>query len=96
MTQGLPMTQDQIRAFMQAMLLEMLPRPVSLEPGWNLIGATEAEPIEVQDYFPDTLGVAAVYGYAEGSWTYAVRTADGWQGDLTHIEPGRGYWVAMG
>ena len=66
----------------------------SLNPGWNLI-SVPGDPFNpavgsvIGDLRADT-----VLGYQGGEWVTAVRNEDGrWQGTLTDIRGGYGYWV---
>jgi len=72
-----------------------------LEEGWNLVSFLEDEPRDINDIameyyedpnFRDYYKFVSVWAYADGSWKTHVPNNLG-LGDLTIIEPGRGYWV---
>ena len=71
-----------------------VPFKADLFPGWNLISlpGTPALPA-VADVLPPTLAVNAVLGYRGGEWASTIRTSDQWQGSLTEISGGYGYWI---
>ena len=68
---------------------------VSLTPGWNLI-SLPGDPFNpaVSEVIGADLKADTVLGYEGGEWVTAVRNGDGrWQGTLTDIVGGYGYWV---
>ena len=75
---------------------ERPPYRIDLVAGWNLI-SFPGDPVDtaIGSVIGPDLQVDAVLGYQNGSWTAAIRTADGeWVGTtLTEIEGGWGYWV---
>ena len=75
-------------------VLERQPYAVTLQPGWNLISLpgdpfNSAVASVIGDLRADT-----VLGYQQGEWVTSVKNEDGrWQGTLTEIRGGYGYWV---
>ena len=71
-----------------------VPFKIDLFPGWNLISfpGTPAQSA-VADVLPATLAAHAVLGYRGGEWASAIRASDQWQGSLTEISGGYGYWI---
>ena len=75
-------------------VLERQPYDVELQPGWNLI-SLPGDPFNpaVGNVIGD-LRADTVLGYQDGEWVTAVRNDEGrWQGTLTDIVGGYGYWV---
>ena len=68
---------------------------VDVKPGWNLISLPGApENTAIADVLSDTEFLTPVLAYQNGDWLTARRTDDnGWDGSLTDIEAGYGYWV---
>ena len=71
---------------------------IDIRPGWNLISfpGTPADTGigDVMGTGPDAPDAAIVLGYQNGAWVSAIRNdADEWQGTLTDIVGGYGYWV---
>ena len=67
----------------------------TLQPGWNLI-SFPGDPFNpaVGNVVGSDLRADTVLGYQSGEWVTAVRNDDGrWQGTLTDIVGGYGYWV---
>ena len=71
---------------------------VVLEAGWNLVSIQVGGPLPVADFaaaldVPDAL--RAVWGHdaATGKWSTWQADVPGFTGDLSAVEPGRGYWV---
>ena len=76
-------------------VLERQPYEVTLDPGWNLI-SVPGDPFNpaVGSVIGADLKADTVLGYQGGEWVTAVRNEDGrWQGTLTDIVGGYGYWV---
>ena len=71
---------------------------VALRPGWNLIslpGTPDDTAIGsvISDASGDDLSVKLVLGYQNGAWLTAIRDSGAWNGTLTDITGGWGYWV---
>ncbi len=76
-------------------VLERQPYEIDLQPGWNLI-SIPGDPFNpaVGNVIGSDLKADTVLGYQSGEWVTAVRNEDGrWQGTLTDIQGGYGYWV---
>ena len=76
-------------------VLERQPYEIDLQPGWNLI-SVPGDPFNpaVGNVIGSGLKADTVLGYQSGEWVTAVRNEDGrWQGTLTDIQGGYGYWV---
>ena len=76
-------------------VLERQPYEVDLDPGWNLI-SLPGDPFNpaVGSVIGADLKADTVLGYQGGEWVTSVRNEDGrWQGTLTDIVGGYGYWV---
>ena len=71
------------------------PYKIAIRPGWNLISfpGTPADTGigDVMGTGPDAPGI--VLGYQNGAWVSAISNAGEWQGTLTEIVGGYGYWV---
>ena len=68
---------------------------LQVSPGWNLISVpgTPADP-SLNAVIPPGAGVSTVMSYQDSNWlTAAVNEEGSWQGSLTQIEAGYGYWV---
>ena len=76
-------------------VLQRKPYKVSVNPGWNLISLPGApENTAIADVLSNTEFLTPVLAYQNGDWLTARRTDDnGWDGSLTDIEAGYGYWV---
>ena len=76
-------------------VLQRKPYKVSVNPGWNLISLPGApESTAIADVLSNTEFLTPVLAYQNGDWLTARRTDDnGWDGSLTDIEAGYGYWV---
>ena len=71
------------------------PYKIELQPGWNLV-SFPGDPFNpaVGNVVGDGLKADTVLGYQGGEWVTAVRNEEGgWQGTLTDIRGGYGYWV---
>ena len=76
-------------------VLERQPYEVTLQPGWNLI-SVPGDPFNpaVGEVIGADLRANTVLGYQAGEWVTSVKNDDGrWQGTLTDIRAGYGYWV---
>ena len=68
---------------------------VAIRPGWNLI-SLPGTPVDnsIGDVMGADLDAAIVLGYQNGAWVSAIRNdANEWQGTLTDMVGGYGYWV---
>ena len=75
-------------------VLARKPYKVSVQPGWNLISLPgDPESTAIGDVLSSAGFLQTVLGYQNGDWLTARRTDDGWEGSLTDIEAGYGYWV---
>ena len=75
-------------------VLARKPYKVSVKPGWNLISLPGApENSGIADVLSGTEFLTPVLAYQNGDWLTARRADDGWDGSLTDIEAGYGYWV---
>ena len=77
-------------------VLQRKPYKVEVKPGWNLISLPGApENTAIADVLSGTEFLTPVLAYQNGDWRTARRTedGDGWDGSLTDIEAGYGYWV---
>ena len=71
------------------------PYTVSLDPGWNLV-SVPGDPFNpaVGEVIGASLKADTVLAYQGGEWLTAVKNDEGrWQGTLTDIQGGYGYWV---
>jgi len=68
-------------------------RNVSITPGWNLVGYTRLNETGIDDLIQNVSDGDVLYAY-EGGWITATYYSDlpGWYGDLTTMQPGKGYW----
>ena len=76
-------------------VLERQPYDIELQPGWNLI-SVPGDPFNpaIGAVIGADLKADTVLGYQSGEWVTSVRNDDGrWQGTLTDIQGGYGYWV---
>ena len=76
-------------------VLERQPYEIKLDPGWNLI-SLPGDPFNpaVGSVIGEDLKADTVLGYQGGEWVTSVRNEDGrWQGTLTDMVGGYGYWV---
>ena len=77
-------------------VLQRKPYKVNVKPGWNLISLPGApESAAIADVLSGTEFLTPVLAYQNGDWLTARRTedGDGWDGSLTEIAAGYGYWV---
>lgn len=71
------------------------PYELSLTPGWNLVSlpGTPTDP-SVESVLDDAPQSKIVLSYQNDEWVTAVRVdGGGWQGTLTEIVGGYGYWI---
>ncbi len=70
------------------------PYKVEVKPGWNLVSLPgDPEDTAIANVLSKTEFLTPVLAYQNGDWLTARRTDDGWQGTLTDITAGYGYWV---
>ena len=74
------------------------PYEVALVPGWNLVSLPGTPLDQNIDSVMVATSASAVLGYRQGNWESAIRTEaeDGtssWQGSLTSMEGGYGFWI---
>ena len=74
------------------------PYEVDLVPGWNLVSLPGTPLDQSIDSVMVATSAVAVLGYRNGNWETAIRSkVDGtwspWQGALTSMEGGYGYWI---
>jgi hypothetical protein len=70
-------------------------RNVSITPGWNLVGYTRLNEAGIDDLIQNVSDNDVLYAYeGEGVWLIATYSSalPGWYGDLTTMQPGKGYW----
>ena len=76
-------------------VLKRQPYSITLQPGWNLI-SVPGDPFNpaVGSVIGSDLKADTVLGFQGGEWVTSVRNDDDrWQGTLTDIQGGYGYWV---
>ena len=67
-------------------------RSVSIAEGWNLIGYTKLNPANLSYLLPNVTDGDELYTY-NGKWKPATYYSGyGWDGELSTMEPGKGYW----
>ena len=74
------------------------PYKVALLPGWNLVSLPGTPLDQSIESVMVATSATAVLGYRQGNWESAISTEaeDGtssWQGSLTSMEGGYGYWI---
>ena len=75
-------------------VLQRKPYKVDVKPGWNLISLPGSpENADIANVLTGTEFLTPVLAYQDGDWLTARRADDGWDGRLTEIESGYGYWV---
>ena len=77
---------------------EILSAEVNLSDGWSLIGWLSDDQTGISEALASIDGdYDKVFTYDAGSgWNYRARCDDGaWNGNLAHMEPGKGYWIYM-
>ena len=67
-------------------------RNVSITTGWNLVGYTRLNEAGIDDLIQNVSDGDVLYS-KEGVWiTATYYSGYGWDGDLTTMQPGKGYW----
>ncbi len=85
---------DEDDASFEFEVLERQPYEVDLNPGWNLISIPGDPFNPAVASVIGSLRADTVLGFQQGEWVTSVRNEDGrWQGTLTDIRGGYGYWV---
>ncbi|KAF5435825.1 hypothetical protein C5S35_10055 [Candidatus Methanophagaceae archaeon] len=71
-------------------------RTVSIAEGWNLIGYTRLNPADLNDLLVNVTNDDELYAYGGGEWQITTYNseAQGWYGDMSTMEPGKGYWYS--
>jgi hypothetical protein len=70
-------------------------RTVLIADGWNLIGYTRLTPANLNDLLvKNVTNDDELYAYGGDDWQIATYNfeAQGWYGDMSTMEPGKGYW----
>ncbi|NQE46061.1 hypothetical protein C5S31_08580 [ANME-1 cluster archaeon GoMg2] len=67
-------------------------RNVSITTGWNLIGYTRLNEASLDDLIPNASNEDVLFAYGEGWITATYYSGYGWDGELSKMEPGKGYW----
>ncbi|ODS36488.1 hypothetical protein BEH94_02510 [Candidatus Altiarchaeales archaeon WOR_SM1_SCG] len=71
-------------------------RTITLYGGWNLIGYTSTEPQALSTALKSINGkYIDVATWNNGQWKYHSYAYGDWFGELSTIEPGKGYWLNM-
>ncbi len=66
---------------------------IQLREGWNLVGYPSNTTLNTEDAIDSIKNVfASIHTYKEGEWMHYKNNTEG---DLTHIEPGRAYWIRV-
>ena len=69
-------------------------RDVSIAEGWNLIGYTRLSDANLSEVLPNVTNEDELYAY-NGEWIPATYYSGyGWDGELSKMEPGKGYWYS--
>jgi len=73
---------------------EILGTEINLNEGWNLIGypSTQTDVSNVLSSINGNYDKIFTYD-ADGGWGYRTLNDGTWYGTLTHMVPGKGYWV---
>ena len=67
---------------------------IRVSPGWNLISVPrDPEETAIGVALAAAESFSTLMGYQNGDWLTARKTDDGWQGSLTEIRGGYGYWA---
>ncbi len=68
-------------------------RSVPITTGWNLVGYTRLNETGIDDLIQNVSDGDVLYAY-KGEWITVTYYSDlpGWYGDLTTMQPGKGYW----
>jgi len=67
-------------------------RNVSITTGWNLIGYTRQNEASLDDLIPNASNEDVLFAYGGGWITATYYSGYGWDGELSKMEPGKGYW----
>jgi len=67
-------------------------RTVSIAEGWNLIGYTRLTPANLSYLLANVTDGDELYAYNEGWIPATYYSGYGWDGELSTMEPGKGYW----
>jgi hypothetical protein len=67
-------------------------RSVPITTGWNLVGYTRLNEAGIDDSIQNMSDNDVLYAYAEGWIKTKYYLGYGWDGDLTTMQPGKGYW----
>lgn len=71
-----------------------LPYEIRVSPGWNLISIPrDPEETAIGGALAAAESLSTVMGYQNGDWLTARKTGDGWEGSLTELRGGYGYWA---
>ncbi len=69
-------------------------RSVSIAEGWNLIGYTRLSDANLSEVLSNVTNEDELYAY-NGEWIPATYYSGyGWDGELSKMEPGKGYWYS--
>ncbi|MBI2908650.1 MAG: M23 family metallopeptidase [Chloroflexi bacterium] len=70
------------------------PRAVEILPGWNIISVPSSlVDSSVASVFAQATAITRISGFRDDRWESASRTDEGWNGALTDILDGQGYFV---
>ena len=67
-------------------------RSVPIATGWNLVGYTRLNETGIDDLIQNVSDGDVLYAYAEEWIKTKYYSGYGWDGDLTTMQPGKGYW----
>jgi len=67
-------------------------RSVSIADGWNLIGYTKLSPANLSYLLANVTDGDELYAYNNGWIPATYYSGYGWDGELSTMEPGKGYW----
>jgi hypothetical protein len=67
-------------------------RSVLITTGWNLVGYTRLNGTGIDDLIQNMSDNDVLYAYAEGWIKTKYYSGYGWDGALTTMQPGKGYW----
>lgn len=67
-------------------------RSVPITTGWNLVGYTRLNGTGIDDVIQNMSDNDVLYAYAEGWIKTKYYSGYGWDGALTTMQPGKGYW----
>ncbi|MFZ2663906.1 MAG: hypothetical protein WAX66_00895, partial [Patescibacteria group bacterium] len=72
---------------------QMVPLPLNLSSGWNLIGFNSLQGILIEDFLTNIGGeVESMWGYKDEDWQFYDPQNPGFN-DIVKMEPGMGYWI---